>query len=360
MTSSLTGSSTLAQVIAKLNEIIAKHDALEELTSTIDLDMMSVKSDTSKLKTRVTSNQQQYLGNVQFLQDISNVTAFVGGASVGKRLRYVLDQLKAELIVMINEMANTKRPVDLGTLGNEIQAAIALVDANVPDGIKLDYRFQDMEKQIGILQQKENQTLWIPYGMSIDAPTSLTIQAEKPDHAVFVSGDVTVVNENKKAAKDENLLKITGSITASGIVTLTGMPTESIKIWYPIEIKRSHFQDKDLWNILEIMQLSQASSGTSEEIESFMSYTRAQLIAMKGIDWNSEKNLSEAFELIKKTALAPKSLQIQTLGNNQMAIQFSYEDHPLLSHFILERWDDQTNTWVAYDGNEGIVTLPTS
>jgi hypothetical protein len=34
---------------------------------------------------------------------------------------------------------------------------------------------------------------------------------------------------------------------------------------------------------------------------------------------------------------------------------FFYEDHPLLDHFILERFDEETQTWVPYDNESGIV-----
>lgn len=358
MTTSLSATSSLAQVIAKINEIIVKHDALQDLSDDMSVDVDFVKSETTKLRTRVNSNQSQYLGNVQFLQDVSNVTAFVSGASVGRRLRYVLDQLKAELIVMIEDMANTSRPVDLGPLGEEINKAIALVDANVPDGIKLDFRLQQNEKNIRALLSHEDQTIWIPYATTVEQPTSLTIQAIKPEHAVFLQADVTVVTDDKKPAKTDEMQKIKGTMNGSGLITLNYLPVKKVHLWYPIEVQRKYVQDKDLWNILEVIQMGSGGEINNDEIEEFMAYVREQLEIMKGIDYNSEQNIADAYQLIEKTRLAPKSLQITQLPNDQLAVQFSYEDHPLLSHFVLEKWDEETKTWLPYDGDEGIVTLP--
>jgi len=67
------------------------------------------------------------------------------------------------------------------------------------------------------------------------------------------------------------------------------------------------------------------------------------------------EDLINTLEELEKAKLRPTGFQVVQVDDENYQLQFSYSDHPNLSHFIIEKKDPNTGEWKPYDGEVGRV-----
>jgi len=275
-------------------------------------------------------------------------------AAKGQRLKKLLDDLKDQVVEIAERAAGAGIPE---YLSDEINNAISSVDSVVSDGLKLDYRLRKIQEigQAGL--DFSNKQVIMPYKHVIEerlTTDQLTIPPE--EGILFVSGEVTVLDEtgSRGILNGSNSL-ITGQIDETGKITLSDAPMQPVRLYFPVQMKFNDIPDDFLFLLVETI-VSKASPIMESlmRIEKTMSDILNDIVAMKGSEWTADFSIMRNHKELVKEGITPKGLGVQVI-DGIVHVTFSYNDHPQLSHFILEKWDEETGDWRPYDGAEGIV-----
>jgi hypothetical protein len=285
-----------------------------------------------------------------------NSATFEIVAQRGQRLKTLIDQLKAQMFSIAEEVAGSSRAGYDERINAEIDNAISSVEAEIEDGLKLDYRLQ-MIQQIAVEGQALNdKELYMPYVYEWTTNLDQTqIVVPETDGVVFVQGDVTVLTFDGNIVQDEEGNLITGTIDEQGKVTVTASPKQKVKLYFPVQMA---FKDVPKDFLLMFMQMMiQKNSEYMKQIAKFQTTLNGLLKdiqAMKGENWTIDFSIMKNHQDIIKESITPKGLQVE-VKNGMVHATFSYNDHPYLSHFILERWNEDTKQWEPFDGQNGII-----
>ncbi|MGV7000383.1 hypothetical protein ACWA2C_16980 [Priestia megaterium] len=280
--------------------------------------------------------------------------SFTSSAARGKRLEDVLNKLKNDVYEIAANSSGGGGKLTDGIFYDELNNAIASVDATVEDGLKLDYRLQELKDLAttgGNLSDKE---LYMPYKKEMDVP-SLTMALQPEEGVVYVEGDVTVLGANGQPFINEFGRIITGTITENGIVTLTDIPPEACTLYFPVQMRLKEVPQDFLYLFLE--QIMQKNSKTMESILNFersIEDILKEIEYMKGVNWTPDYSIMQNYQEVVKEGITPKGLNVE-VKDGMANVTFSYNDHPHLSHFICEKWDESKKTFVPYDGVNGII-----
>jgi hypothetical protein len=288
-----------------------------------------------------------------------NTATFGIVAKRGQRLKTLIEDLKKK-IVEIGENAGggfgTGTLDENSTFAREINNAISGVDISVQDGMRLDYRLYEIQQlaaQGGTLGDKE----WaLPYSYTIDSDVNSTmLRVITEDDIEFLAGEVTVLDHNGSPIADENNQLITGTITEAGDVMLSNIPHKPIKLYFPINVAIKDIPQDFLYVFANMMiQKNGVFMQKIFDFDKAIQDISTDMEAMKGENWTVDFSIMRNHQDIIKEGITPKGLQVE-VQDNIVHAKFSYNDHPNLSHFILEKWDEEKKAYVPYDGAEGVV-----
>jgi hypothetical protein len=291
------------------------------------------------------------------LAEISTA-CFKSTANRGKRLEDTLNKLKNEIYEIaatIQAEGGGGGALTEGVYYDELNNAIASVDATIEDGMKLDYRLREIQEIAATGVDLSNKELYMPYKHSMTDLSTRSFMIPQQDGIVFVDGEVTVLNQEGDPFLDENNRIITGTIDANGQVELSTIPPEPYNLYFPVQMKLKDIPMDFLY--LFMQQMLQKNSRILEVVLAFehqLSHILEDIEYMKGINWTPDFSIMRNHQELVKEGITPKGLSVEVV-DGMVHVTFSYNDHPYLSHFILEKWDEEQQKFVPYDGLNGIV-----
>jgi hypothetical protein len=289
------------------------------------------------------------------LAEINTATYGVVAAK-GQRLKKLLDDLKKQVVEIAQNAGGGGGSVPK-FFSDEINNAISQVDSVVPDGLKLDYRLrkiQEMSSSGGAIGDKE---IIMPFKHEVTEDlTTTTVQVPEEDGVEFVVGEVTVMeSDGVRGILDEAGNMITGAINASGNIVLSSIPNKPVLLYFPVRLKFKDVPDNFLMLLVEtVISKSSPLMELILKLEKMMNDLADDIFSMKGSNWTADFSIMRNHQDLVKESITPKGLTI-SVQSGLVHATWAYNDHPSLSHFIVEKWDKDTNGWVAYDGEAGVV-----
>ncbi len=227
---------------------------------------------------------------------------------------------------------------DLGPVAQEIINAIAGV--NAPDGFKLDKRFDDIYSgvldadtrldNIVFVTEKE---LLIPRKILTSAVAKTEYQLPVPAYGHYVAGPVGVFDLSGKRTLKINNKVVTATISTGGKVVFDQIPYQQVTLVYILAVKLKDLPQDFLTTTIDILQSNTATLSDVLDLQDRMT--------------KSEANL-------QLERITPRGLYTQAIGST-VYVTWSYEDSPDISHFVLERYNEDTGEWIPFDGLYGIV-----
>lgn len=282
---------------------------------------------------------------------------FKSTANRGKRLEDTLNKLRDEMYDIAATVEETGGGGDLtsGMWYKELNNAIASVDPTVEDGLKLDYRLrelQDMAVNGGSLTSK---TLHMPYKHKVVVAETATYAIPEIEGVVFIGAEVTVLDETGTPFLDAEGKIIRGEINDIGQVSLTSVPPAPYTAYFPVRMELKDIPEDFLY--LFMQQVISKNSRIMEVVLTFedkIENILTDIEYMKGVNWTPDFSIMRNHQELVKEGITPKGLDIE-VKDGLAHVTFSYNDHPQLSHFVLEKWDEDLQKFVPYDGDQGIV-----
>lgn len=293
------------------------------------------------------------------LTEISTA-CFSSTANRGKRLEDTLVQLKNEVYKIASSVGGNGNgtgggELTKGVLFDELNNAIASVDVNIEDGLKLDYRLRQLQEMALANVEKINKELYIPYKHNVDVEEE-SFSIIKANGVVFIDGDVSVLTSDGMPARDEYNRFVKGSITEKGVVTLSTISQKGWVLYFPVRMQFKDIPEDFLYIFLQ--QMVQKNSKITQilfDLEEVVQSVQEDMKSMKGASWTADFSIMRNHQDVVKEGITPKGLQVQ-VQDGMANVSFSYADHPHLSHFILEKWDESKKDYVPFDGKQGIVS----
>lgn len=284
--------------------------------------------------------------------------SFKSTSNRGKRLEDTLNKLRADMYEIAATATGSSGGGALtsGMFYDELNNAISSVDATIEDGLKLDYRLRELQSLSQLGADTSNKPLFMPYKYSISIPDARSFTVPTEDIITFVQGDVTVLNNLNEPMLDDMLKIIVGTIDDKGHVQLTSVPKESYQIYFPVRMKLKDIPEDFLY--LFMQQMIQKNSRVMETVLTFENQILSinqDIEYMKGVQWTPDFSIMRNHQELVKEGITPKGLDVE-VQNGLAHVTFSYDDHPHLSHFVIEKWDESTHQFIPYDGNNGIVS----
>lgn len=285
-----------------------------------------------------------------------NTATFDIVAQRGQRLKTLIENLKQQMFEIAQTAGDGKAVGYDERINAEIDNAVSSVEAEVEDGLKLDYRLRKIQEIAMEGKALSEKDLYLPYVYELDHDLDqTTIVLPTLEGIQFLQGDVTVLQMNGDIITDGEGNIISGTINEQGVVTLTAAPREKVKLYFPVQMEFKEIP-KDF--LLIFMQMVvQKNSEYMRQIAKFQN-TLADIVkdiqAMKGENWTIDFSIMKNHQDIIKESITPKGLQVE-VKNGMVHASFSYNDHPYLSHFVLEKWNEDTQQWEPFDGAHGIV-----
>ncbi|MBA4293736.1 hypothetical protein C0431_12310 [bacterium] len=297
------------------------------------------------------------------LTEIGNATS--GAIALrGQRLKKTIEDLKRE-VRNIAEEAVSNGGGGGGAffderITKEINNAIAGVSALVPEGLKLDARLQelaDLATNGGDLGNKE---MVIPITRTLTyLGGDVIILNEEPDTR-FIQGEVGFATETGGVVLTRDGKAAVGKVQSrdggrTGEVTMPDIDLGVYQLFIPAEVAMQAWPREALEAVMGAT--ISRTSDTFKQIAAFDAQLTSLIDTVKqmqGERWTADVTLMKNKEDIIRESITPKGLQIDMRDDGKVNVAFSYSDHPNLSHFVLERMDENQN-WVPYDGDQGIV-----
>lgn len=314
------------------------------------------KSEIISIVPRVSQNRSQAISAIVKAEEALaelNTATFGVVASKGQRLKKLLDDLKQS----VYEIAQNATPSSFSDrYAQEIDHAVSEVDSMVQDGLKLDYRLRQIQEKAQVGVDQSNKEIVVPYKHEIASNlNSISVQVPEQEGVQFIEGDVTVLNESgDKGILDANGNLITGRINSEGYIVLSAIPRQPVNLYFPVKMQQKNVPEDVLYFLLNTVV--QKTSPLMEQLMRF-EQTLTDIISdianMKGINWTVDHSIMSNHQNIVKEAITPKGLDLE-VRDGMIYVRFSYNDHPYLSHFVLERLDSN-NKWQPYDGEQGII-----
>lgn len=311
------------------------------------------------LSERVTAIDQNAISALiradEAMTEIGTAT-FRSTAQRGKRLEDTLKQLKNDIYKIAEEVATNGGGGELteGVFYDELNNAIANVDVTIKDGLKLDYRLREITSMAQKGIDVSAKDLYMPYKYHVEESTDEFIVPQE-EGVIFVEADVTVLDKNGDPFLDLYGNIITGKIQPSGKVDLTYSPREAFTVYFPVKMKLKDIPDDFLY--LFANQMIQKNSRIMEVVLNFEDELESlieDVQYMKGVHWTPDISIMTNYQNIIKEGITPKGLHTE-VKDGMAHVTFSYNDHPELSHFVLEKWDEEQKKFVPYDGKKGII-----
>ncbi|MGF0347770.1 hypothetical protein ACQR3P_29440 [Rhodococcus sp. IEGM1300] len=299
------------------------------------------------------------------LSELGNATSGVI-ALRGQRLKKVLDDLRKEVKVIAEEAVNSGGGGGGGffdeRITDEINNAVAGMSTLIPDGMKLDARIQEVTDLAARGGDLGNKDLIVPIMRQIQYLGEDQFILEMDADIKYVDGEVAIVKMD-----GDSVLTLLGKAAVANIealdngararVTLPDIELGSYKLFFPAEVALSAWPREAMESVMGAT--ISRTSPTFRRIAEFdvrLEKLQETMKQMQGQNWTADISLMKNHQDIIREAITPKGLHIEHIAEGKVNVSFSYTDHENLSHFVLERLDEETNSWSPYDGEQGIVT----
>lgn len=282
---------------------------------------------------------------------------FKSTANRGKRLEDTLNKLRAEMYEIAATVEGAGGGGDLteGMFFDELNNAIASVDPTIENGLKLDYRLREITDMASTGIELAGKTLYMPYKHEVITPTTRSFTIFADEGVTFIEAEITVLSVDGIPFLDENYKIITGTVSETGQVILSSVPPESYIVYFPVKMEFKDIPQDFLY--LFMQQVIQKNSRIMEIVLGFENQIEnivTDIEYMKGVQWTPDFSIMRNHQDLVKEAITPKGLNVE-VKDGMAHVTFSYNEHPNLSHFILERWNEADKEYVPYDGINGIV-----
>lgn len=314
--------------------------------------LISLPPKVTQLQTTAT---QSLVRADEAMAEIGTAT-FKSTANRGKRLEDTLNKLREEMYVIAeNAEGSGGGQLTEGVLYEELNNAIASVDATIEDGLKLDYRLRQLFDQSATGGALATKDLLIPYKEAFLATEESVLDLTPAVGVQFVDGLATILDAEGTPFLDRENHLITGQVDEKGKLTLSAIPPTSFIAYFPVRMKFADVPEDFLYLLLH--QVIEKNSRIMEIVLNFENQIATiveDISDMKGTNWTPDFSIMKNHQDVIKESITPKGLDIE-VKDGLAHVMFSYSDHPYLDHFILERWDEATNSFVAYDGKTGKV-----
>jgi|GEM_PF-2707468 len=278
-------------------------------------------------------------------------------AAKGQRLKKLLDDLKAQ-VIEIAENA-TGKGVDIDPyIKDEINNAIASVDSSISDGLKLDYRIRELQAVAEEGQSFAEKDIILPFNYKSEFPLNhYEVQLAPQEGVEYVKGDVTVLDaKGDRVVLGTNQEAITGTVYESGLIILSESPKVPVTLVYPARLNFNNVPEDFLYYTLQMMLTKSSPTLTFvQRMEAVVTEVVSDIKQMKGTNWTADYSIARNRKDILLESITPKGLQVEVQNGNVHAM-FSYNDHPNLSHFVLEKLNPDTNEYEPFDGQAGVVS----
>lgn len=319
-----------------------------------------VKYDLVSLPKQVQTNKQNATTALiradEAMTEIGTAT-FRSTEQRGKRLEDTLNKLRSEIYELAQNITGTGGgELTEGVFYDELNNAIASVDVTIEDGLKLDYRLRELASSADIGVKTSEKELVMPYKYEMETPSQEVVIPEQ-EGVIFLDAEVTVLNQNGDPFLDQNNEIITGIINSSGKVVLTEIPLQPCRLYFPVQMKFKDIPDDFLY--LFAQQMIQKNSRIMEVILTFeddLKQVIDDVKYMKGVNWTPDISLMKNHQDIIREQITPKGLRVE-VKNGIAHLMFSYNDSPELSHFVGECYDEETKSWIPYNGTDGIIPI---
>lgn len=344
-----------SELIPFVNELEGKINDMVDSVKQWDAEKYKLIPLSSKVETNTVTSTSALIRADEAMSEIGTAT-FRSTANRGKRLEDTLNNLRDEIYVIAESVSGNGGGGELteGIFYKELNNAIASVDVTVEDGLKLDYRLRELTSLSEANAELSQKQLFMPYKYKVATPLEeFTVPFE--EGIVFVDGEVTILNENGNPLIDDSGKIITGTIDIQGDIQLSSMPKESFISYFPVQMHLSDIPEDFLY--LFANQMIQKNSKIMESVLTFEDKINSivqDIEYMKGVNWTPDYSIMSNHREIIKERITPKSLHTE-ITDGMAHVTFSYVDDPSISHFILEKWDEEEKTFKPYDNNSGIV-----
>lgn len=289
-----------------------------------------------------------------------NTAVIASTALQGRRLDDTIKKIKSDIFLAIENgdvigVGGGGGEVTSGEIYQEINNAIANVDPMILPGLRLDYRLQEIYNLANAGAIAMEKLIYVPRKFIPGEITGLTVQGEVLSTEKFVAGEVTILDENSLPIIGSTNQLITGTIDETGLITLTETPIVKTIMFYPVEIEFKDVGEDFLFVLLEMMlkknhpmmqQVMMISTNMNNIIE--------DIEAMKGANWTVDFSIMRNHLDIMKESITPKGVYL-SVEDGKTNVSFSYQDSPLISHFVVEKLDATTGEWMPANENGGII-----
>ncbi|SFJ65794.1 hypothetical protein SAMN02799624_05417 [Paenibacillus sp. UNC496MF] len=283
-----------------------------------------------------------------------NTATFGVVAAKGQKLKKLLEDLKAQVVEIAENASGTGVE---SYIKDEVNNAIAEVDSVVDDGLKLDFRLRRIQEMAQDSLDFINRDIVMPYKLELTHNvTETVIQVPAEEGIIFLDGLVTVLDENgEKGFLTSSNRLLLGSIDVTGQIILDEAPKQPVRLYFPVQMKFKDVPDDFLYFLLEtVVSKTSPLMEMLQRFEKMLTGVLTDIEAMKGVEWTADFSIMRNQKEIVTESITPKGLMV-TVQDGMAHATFSYNEHPLLSHFILEKWDEDANDWKPYDGDHGII-----
>lgn len=318
-----------------------------------DREKYKLQNSASKADSNFQTAMQALVKADEALSEIGTAT-FKSTAVRGKRLEDTLNKLKSEIYQIASTTGGGGGSLKEGMFFDELNNAIASVDVTIEDGLKLDYRLREITDLATTGGNLSHKKFHMPYKHVLEDPQK-NFSVDPDEGVVFIEADVTVLNSMGEPFLNDFGDIISGTVNTEGEIILSDLPPEGCSIYFPVKMEFNNIPEDFLYLFLE--QLIQKNSRMMQVVltmEKILKDLTDDIDLMKGVQWTPDFSIMRNHQDVVKEGITPKGLSVE-VQDGMAHVTFSHNDHPYLSHFILEKWDESLKKFVPFDGQSGIV-----
>ncbi len=342
-------------IIPFVNQLEVRIDGLQEDMNTWTENRSKILSSVSRVDANTQRSTVALARSEEALSEINTATYDVT-ASRGHRLKAVLDKLKNDILKVIEESGGSGSGSGGGIsksfgderINQEVNNAISSVNSLVDDGIKLDYRLKEIEKIATSGGDLNYKKMIVPYLYRLEKQTSKVIQLEEEDNIKYIAGEVTVLDQNRNPIIRNSSDLIEGVINEDGLVTLNYAPPQNSVLYFPVKMNFTDVPEEFVLDLIDMVVQK-----NSEYMKSILFFEREQkeiladIQAMQGANWTADYSIMGNYREQVKESITPKGLHLNVV-DGEAKLTFSYNDHPNLSHFEIEKLNKETNEFEPF------------
>lgn len=345
-------------IVDFVNNLESKLNEVGSITEDWDKNKAKVLTSISKIEGINVNAVQSLVKADEALSELSTAT-FTSAAARGKRLEDTLNKLKQSIFSAIENgdiigIGSGGGELTGGMFYEELNNAIAEVDPTIEDGIKLDYRLRSIQEMAARGEKVGTKDMLLPQKYFLEIPKDIFVDIPKKEDQRFVLGDVTVLGEDLLPTYQNDEM-ITGTISEEGRVILTAIPEKPVYLYYPVQMDFLDIPQEFGYLFFDLLLDKHSPIMRSiVKIQDIIDTLAYDLDYMKGEKWTPDFSIMSNHKDFLRETLTPKGINVD-VQNGQSVVSFSYEDNEMLSHFIAETWNEETQKWEPINNNGGVI-----